>query len=245
LHFWVQVKSSVSESFRKLKQGKYSYKFKTSHLQYWKAQPVPVFVFLLPDINEQSASVFNIYVINITEYLLTNKIGAKKSQTIRTNNHINTIEKLENLVYKIVDITTARQRLNLGILSPTPSSQDQYVKHVYPVHSALYADKILKTIRSSSSFVIGELIELEKQNPNDQNFVNNRRKFASILKALEICMNWEVHYYLGLSYEQDGDKKAAKKFFEKALKIIRTDKNINQNEWNLTTEMIIAKINHT
>jgi len=241
-HFWVQVKSSVSDSITALKDKSVSYSFKSSHLKYWNFQPVPVFVFLIPDFNNLNPNNFSIYVIDICEYLLNNKIKNQKSQTIRTKNLIRSKLELENFLYNQVDITSARQKLNLGIIYPTPSSQNEYVKRLYPNGSARFADKILDTIRSSTSFILEELIQKENENPKDDNAFYKRKRFAKILQTFDDRQNWEVHYFLGLSYLQDKEYPKALNSFEKSQKIIQLDPRIDQMAWTPNKMMVQSKI---
>lgn len=243
LHFWVQVKSSKSDTIRELKGGGVSYSFKSSHLAYWKFQPVPVFVFLLSNTGKTSPEDFNIHILDVTEYLLSNEIKNSKTQTLRTKFVIRSKKELRGFLFNKLEVTTARQKLNLGIIYPTLSSQDEYVKHVFPDGSGRFAKNILHTIRTSSSFIIQELIDYENSNPTDDNAKDRRKRFARILQAFEPSINWEVPYHLGLSYYQDKDYNNAKTMFERALKIIKIDRNIDQNKWEPTKTKISNWIN--
>lgn len=247
LHFWVQVKSTKNESIRILQNGKAFYSFKTQHLAYWKAQPVPVFAFLIINTDKIKPDNYFIHVVNVTEYLLNHDIRESKTQSLQSNAVIHNDKDLKNFLFHQVDITSARQKLDYGIISPTPSTKNEYVKKIYPSGSSKFADKILDTIRSSTSFILEELINLERKNPDDDNAYNRRKKFARILEVFNYRLNWEVHYYLGLSYLQDKEYPKAKTSFDQSLKIIRSDKNIVQKDWEpikVKIKKLIKKINH-
>ena len=78
--------------------------------------------------------------------------------------------------------------------------------------------------------------------PENTFFKNKRKEFTAILEALRHRKNWEVHYYLGLSYLQDQRKIEAKTCFQQSLKSIESDTKLIQEDWAPRKQAILTYI---
>ncbi|MCK4679254.1 MAG: DUF4365 domain-containing protein [Bacteroidales bacterium] len=224
IHFWIQVKGS--------NDGKASYKFSTNHLEYWDTQPVPVFAFLVTNSKLLEPENYNIYVINITEQLISGLDLKGNSKTLHSDICIKNDDELEDFINKTVEITTSRQKLKDGIISPTPSSKNQYVKYIFSQGASRYSDLIYQTIRVNSAFIVEDLVERETGDPQNEQFKKKRKEFTLVLEAFKERKNWEVPYGLGLSYFQDKRNNDALEQFKRSIDIIRSDLKVNQAEFS-------------
>ena len=160
LHFWVQVKTCKAVS---IKQDSASYQFKTSHLQYWYRQPVPVFAFLVPVNWPKNPS--KIYVVNITEYLIREGIPTSDTKTLTSNLIIEpeNNESLEKFLYEIVPITHAIKKITDGIVAPIPVLSPQYERKYVIGFTKKYVMRILNTIRTTAAFASLDLLKQEEK----------------------------------------------------------------------------------
>jgi len=86
LHFWAQVKTG--SQVRRKKNGRASCRFKNDHLRYWNRQPVPVFAFYVPCAIPLEKPK-EIFVTNLTRYLMTAGVPSAKSKVIESDFKIN------------------------------------------------------------------------------------------------------------------------------------------------------------
>jgi len=243
-HFWIQVKGS-EKNIKKLKNGKVSYKFKTEHLKYWNNQPVPIFAFIIDNQNSLDLTRCNIYVINLTEQLISGKFSESKTKTIYSDGFINSDQELERFIMNDVEKTAARQKLKEGIISPIFSSRDQYIKKLFPSGSSKFSKKIYWTIRTTVAFVLGDLIEREKADPSNPQIKKDRKLFTLILEVFKDTKHWEVPFNLGLSYKLDDRRIDAIIQLRRSKEIIESDMSpeMDSLDWKIRIKYISEIIN--
>lgn len=243
IHFWIQVKGS-EKNIKKLKNGKISYKFRTEHLKYWNNQPVPIFAFIIDNHNASDLTKCNIYIINLTEQIISGNFTESKTKTLYSDIFIDSDEKLENFILNDVEITAARQKLKEGIISPIPSSRFLYVNRYLPIGSSKFSPLIYRTIRTTVAFVLGDLIEIQKGDPNNQQVKQYRKLYTLILEAFKDTKHWEVPFNLGLSYKLDDRSIDAIEQFRRSKEILETDMNLDKDytEWRKKILIVISDI---
>jgi hypothetical protein len=228
LHFWVQVKTGESIKVSKDKKSA-SYSFSVEHLRYWHRQPVPVFAFLVPVEWPQKEKIIDIYVVNITDYMLKSTIP-ESQQTITLESNKVLRNKSDYLDFIKVDVSylTAAQNITKGAVRVIPVFDPEYIFAVPTGYSIKYLDNILWQLRSTTGVAIQDIYK-------EKNDIVDKSKYIKILtKVLEAYSedkHWEVHYSLGLAYLIINDKDSAKSSFENSYKIIESDPNIIQDNW--------------
>lgn len=224
LHFWVQVKTTkaIQEN-----ENEASFSFDVGHLDYWKRQPVPVFVFLVPIVSLDSKEPSKIYVIDFTRHILENKQCPQKYCTLKSTFCIQNDDDLERFISELVLIDSALLKIREGVISPAPSLDPSYEIN-FPLNLPIqYIGTILQQIRRTSAMAI---IEISRAN-EDERITLQRRKLAEVLQCFENDGHYENQYGLGLSKMKDEDYSNAKAYFEKSLEIINKDLNIDKERW--------------
>lgn len=221
LHFWIQVKT------RKKKNYKEEY-FKVKHLNYWKRQPIPVFVFLISLDDNIESDDCKIKVINLTEYFLRHSVPEKgKKLKIKADYDIPNKRGLQNFINIYLPNTTARLNLKNGALSTIPTMDEKtYIKRLLPELSHKYTERILNSIRNTG-FVISDI----SQTPEISTDIDeDRRHIGEILETFLEKKRWtgkyDIYYHIGLSKEMDQDYPKAVEFYQIALKKIQNDKKV-------------------
>lgn len=233
LHFWVQVKTT-----KQIKENNNvaSFSFDVDHLNYWRRQPVPVFVFLVPIASLDSKEPSKIYVIDFTRHILENKIDSnQKNFTLDSTFCIqNDDDDLKWFIDKLVLSDSARLKILDGVIAHNPSLDPSYENRFSLNIPIRHIDVILQQIRRTSAMAI-LAISLSEE---DETIAEKRRKLAEVLQCFEKDDHYENQYSLGLSKMKDGDYPNAKAHFEKTLEIINGDKMIDQESWaNLKEEL--------
>ena len=230
IHFWLQVKHGGTDYIKILKNDKVSFSFKKSQLEYWAQQPVPVFVILIPESYIISENTYVIFIINMTDKLLDENILKINSRTksIKSDYRVSNDEEFKRIIYSLVDITTARMKLKDGIICPTPSTNKRYLKSYYPQNSYLFSDKILHSIRSTSAFILGDILKNSDKIHKHEEY---RQVFTKILESFLHKRSWEVHFYYALSKFYENELVIANEHFIESKKIIEDDPIINQDDW--------------
>ncbi len=241
LHFWVQVKHGGASYITINQDGTAIFSFNRSHLEYWGKQPVPVFVFLVPEDNDATTPTFPIYIINVSEQLISMNLSdcSTDTLTLKTDVVVRGDADLRRVLNDIVDVTTARMKLKEGIIYPTPSTADQYFKKVMPEGSSKYSEEMLRTIRTTASFTIGDIINCNRNEWAD----SMRSRFTKILEAFGNDGHWEIHFYKAESYRIDGYDELAKKSYQKSIEIIKDDPKAIDFIWHWRILEIQKKIN--
>jgi tetratricopeptide (TPR) repeat protein len=227
LHFWVQVKTlkgiQKNSNFA-------SFSFDVNHLNYWGRQPVPVFAFLVPIESLDSEEPFRFYVIDFTRQILENNSNSnQKNCTLYSSLLIQNDDDIKRFISKLVLSNSALLKIREGVIAHMPSLDPSYVISFPPNQPIRYIDVILQQIRRTSAMAIqGMLQAREDESPE---LAQKRRKLTEVLQCFENNDHYENQYSLGLSKMKDKDYSKAKDHFEKSLKIINRDPEIDQKRW--------------
>ncbi len=240
LHFWVQVKTSNKKIKISKEKSFASFSFDIKHLLYWYRQPVPVFAFLIPINWPQNTNDIPIYVINITDYMLRNKIPPnRKSLSIKSDMVLQTENDYFDFFNNKVPFTTAAQNITKGAVRKVPLYSPAYIYSVPTGYSIKYIENIMWQLRTTAGITIQDLYNAKKLSQSHNDYQRILRK---VLESYRSDKHWEVHYSLGLSYLMEKNNYKARKSFENSLKIIEDDPKINQDEWTHIKRLLQEKI---
>jgi hypothetical protein len=166
LHFWVQVKSG--------KQCKVSHDLASAStsleiekLRYWKQQPVPVFVALVP--TKWPPAETDIYIIDITEWLLSNELPEQTKLTLTSNHRLraNSSGDITRLLEGVVPKTSAQANVARGVITSTPTLDPAYVQQVPYVPVNAFMGNILNQLRTTANHAILFSLRDSNKRPND------------------------------------------------------------------------------
>jgi len=241
LHFWVQVKTG--ESLKVSVDKSYaSYSFKIEHLQYWHRQPVPVFAFLIPINWPQKKKKIDVYVVNLTDYLLKNKISeTQKTISISSSRVLKTEADYLEFIKKDVPYFTAAQNITKGAARMIPIFDPEYICAVPTGYSINFLERIIWQLRTTAGVAIQDLFKSDKLHQKNKKY---RFILTKVLEAYSEDKHWEVHYALGLAYLIDKKYLSAKKSFKDSLKMIEDDPNIDQDSWTSNKRMLTNHISN-
>lgn len=220
LHFWMQVKSGEQcKPSPDLESA--SYRFKTDELAYWFRQPVPVFAALVP------LSSRDVYIVDISRYLLFNGIPEKSKVKIVSNFRWRDgdLRSVEAFIDNVVPDNEALLSLKKGVISTVQTLDWQYTQSV-PIGPVLeYNDKILEQIRRTAAFSM-----LHIPLNNNESFAKEfRHRLAGILEVFGDQGNWEIHAARGRFFHGEEAFDRAAELYERAAQSIRDDQNVNQH----------------
>ena len=104
-----------------------------------------------------------------------------------------------------------------------------YENNFIPEGTSMYSKNILKSIRRTTSFIIGDIIENHKKEKTS--YKNELDKFEKILLTFDDDTHWETFFYLGKCAHLKGDYPNAYNCYKKSILIIESDKNLKQTDF--------------
>lgn len=222
LHFWIQVKAG--DQCRVLKSGESaSYAFKKSHLRYWQRQPVPVFAALVPTSWPVSDDP-SIYVINVTEHLVTQGLPRGSTKSLRSDYVWNAGNRAEirSFLKKIVPRTSARMMCMHGVCAPLPTLGLEYVREYPEVPITRHRKATLGQIRRTAANAIMSMwMEGQLLGSN----AAARRVLANVIEQFGGDMHWENFMARAISAHADRYFAAAIDLYREAKASIERDQN--------------------
>lgn len=227
LHFWAQVKCGTQIKIKK--NGKASCRFKIDHLRYWNRQPVPVFAFYIrtdfpPESPEQ------IFVADISEYLMTSVIPEKKSKVIESHFKINpeSDEWQEAFLSRLKATTSLLKLREDGIVASIPELRPRYVMRYRSLTGVSnYAEKSLRTIRSTVSALVLDAALL-KHYKSVEPPMSYFEPLVRILRIFEQGRRPEIMKASSLwAAIMEGDTEKAKHMVAAAIESINSDPNLD------------------
>ena len=245
LHFWCQVKTS---NRWKGKRKHLSFKPPKRHIEYWLIQPVPVFIFLVPDLrSEKKRDGKN------TPYYIC------RAFDLRYNEKINSLPKIESSedVSKFLNIDLALEtliwELKDGKVSHLKTPENDYTKKYLSGIVQEFEPEVLSSLLNTL-WRLSQDILFHGISPNNllkKDTLNNDGKMRfetaiPYMEALEILMvgkndeQYQNYATMGVYYELKKEYNKSLEYYEKSLSIINTNSNINKNEdsWKKTIKDI-------
>jgi len=235
LHFWCQIKTS---KYYKRESKQESFEPEKNHKEYWLAQPVPVFIFLVPDLRDE----FNVpyYVCKAFDLLKERKINSFIK--IESPKDLSTfLNEDQGLAFQ-----TFLWELKDGKVSHLKNPEKEYTIQ-FPTGSTHEFESKLFTSLYSTLWLLSEDIlfhDINRKDMLEKSTLNNDekerfKKASPYVKALKILIEAKEdrHYQnfrtVGIYYE-------LKKEYEKSLEYYKEsefslkDENINisENRWD-------------
>lgn len=225
LHFWVQVKTGDSQIKVQENGEKASFDFKVTHLEYWKRQPVPVFIFLLPTNSGQPNT---IYIIDLTVWQINDGVIQKDhtTQRIYSNGHLRVDHQEDASRFCEIQMPYTHVLLSAvqGIYRPIPKVAEEYEQRILSNVRGRHSEKALDQIRRNCVYTLLDLLSLSPSRPDHTTI------FANVLRAFKDDSHWENFYALGKYEEKCQNWKEAKQQYEKALLSIKEDYKLNHSK---------------
>lgn len=231
LHFWCQIKTS------KKWKGKYKqlqFTPKKKHREYWLKQPVPVFIFLVPDLRDKEFVPY--YICSAFDLRLRDK--EKINSFIKIEKPDDLEEFLEQLPFQ-----TYCWELKDGKMSPLKTPNPEYVIH-FQSGIAREFEPILQTSirwtlwRLISDILLYNTTPMELLNKSSLNDEENRRLIRArpYVKTLETFViekndqHYETYLTIGVYYELENEYEKSLKYYKKSLSIINRDPKLDLSE---------------
>lgn len=239
LHFWCQIKTSKDYN-EKREQHSFTEK---KHKEYWLIQPIPVFIFLVPDLRDGT---------NIP-YYICRAFDLRHNGTINSFAKIESSKDLSKFLNEDLVFETLKWELKEGKVSYLKTPKDEYTKQYQSGIAHEFEPELLRSLLDTL-WRLNQDILFHDTNPKDmlnKSTLNNDEKerferAKPYMKALEILIEGknDEHYQnyatIGVYYELEKDYNKSIEYYEKSLSIINRDPNLNIHEspWKEISEKI-------
>lgn len=250
LHFWSQIKTSKKW---KGNEKKVTFSVKEREKEYWIKQPVPVFVFLVPDLREHVGQIFVPFYICRTDVWTEGKIDSWKK--------IESSQDLANFLIADLPYLYFLWELKEGKVSHLKTVRNEYTKF-FPAFSTQHYETVLLVSLRSTLWRLSH----DTMFPNETS-VNNFKKCISdnseervrraepYVRAYQIIAgiqnyssgHYEVSLIMGLFSELKEEYEKALSYYEQSLSIIERDNKIDKSRgfWKITKEEVQDHIRRT
>jgi hypothetical protein len=245
LHFWCQVKTSKNWTG---KEKEISYPVEEKEKQYWLKQPVPVFVFLVPDLRDEYAGDFAPFYICRTDLL-----GHGKKLEL-----LGKIESPNDLVHFLREELPYQYflwELKEGKASYLKTVKNEYSRFFPSSIAQYFEDRLLESLRYTLwrlshdiMFPNEESLNNFKKSIHDSREEERVKKAEPYVEAYRIIIgiqgysadHYEVPCVLGLFSELKTEYETALGHYERSLSIIERDKKIDASKgvWKRIKEEI-------
>ena len=244
LHFWCQIKTS--KKWKGKKRG-ISFSTKKGEKEYWTKQPVPVFVFLVPDLRDKSNNSFIPFYICRTDL----SIGGRKIDSWKK---VESPGDLSDFLRNDLRILYFSWELKEGKVSHLETVKDEYTRFFPSLSTQFFESKLLDSLRSTLW-----LLSHDTMFPTEASLENFKKCIADdserrirraepYVKAYQIITeiqnysseHYEVPRIMGLFNELKGEYERALSYYEQSLSIIERDTIIDTSQgfWKNTKEEI-------
>lgn len=234
LHFWVQVK--VKKKYSSKKKDNIYRSSKKDEFNYYRKQPIPVFIFLVPDERDKEPPVFVCY----TEHPIRDKNKVKSKPYLQSIFKIRSFEEYDDFLNNSLRVLTFSWNLSQGKVAPIPELRPSYLKYYFPEFSFFYKEE-LKTTIMDTLYLLGEGLLLKKFNLIDLSEKNNSFSKKEIIEQANVFVNTleffikeinDKHYHnyktVGIFAELKKDFKKALIFYQDSIKILNDDQDFKK-----------------
>ena len=235
LHFWCQIKTSKKY---KGKREQISFKpEKKEHKEYWLAQPVPVFIFIVPDLRDEPNVPY--YIFKALDLSKGRKINSFKK--IKTPKDLSTfLNEDQGLAFQ-----TFLWELKDGKVSHLKTPKKEYTVQFPTGSTHKYELELFESLywtlwRLSEDILFHDINRkdmLEKPNLNDDE-KERFEKAKPYMKALEILIEkGDKHYQnfrtVGICYELEKEYEKSLEYYKKSKLFLGDPKlNVSEDRWN-------------
>lgn len=252
LHFWCQIKTS-----KKWKGEKEKISFSSNEREklYWIKQPVPVFVFLVPDLRDESTGTFIPFYICRTDL-------REDERKIYSYIKIKSSSDLSDFLSKKLPLLYYLWELREGKVSSLKTVKPEYTRFFPSFITQHFENNLLISLRNTLWRLSHDIMF-----PNIESIVNFRSdvldhaeeerasRAEPYVKAYQIITevqnyssgHYEVPCIMGFFSELKTENKRALSYYEQSLSIIERDKNIDTSKgyWKNTKNEIQEHIQRT
>jgi len=237
-HFWCQVKTSKFKGRNRSK--KLNRQSENINVDYLLKQPIPVFVFFVPDLrNEDIAKegMIPFYIFSAIDFY-------NSKEPIKSLLKIQKTEDLNNFLNEGLLIQTFRWDLMRGRVSHLPTPKSLYTIK-FPKGQALnFEKKLQNSLRWTLRLLADDILDR-----NDSNAVSDTKCYAKMLETLAKQIedkHYETYEVIGKYYHKTGDFEEALKKYKKSLETLHKDPDPevakNDIRWKSIFERIEAII---
>ena len=248
LHFWCQVKTSKKYCGKK---EKVPYTPIKKHREYWLTQPVPVFIFLVPDLrSEKKRDGKN------TPYYICRAFDLQHNKNIHSFEKIESSEDVSKFLNEDLALETLKWELKDGKVSHLKTPDNDYTKKYLSGIVHEFEPEVLSSLLNTL-WRLSQDILYHGISPNNllkKSTLNNDGKMRfetaiPYMEALEILMEgkndeqYQNYATMGVYYELKKEYNKSLEYYEKSLSIINSNSNINKNEdsWKKTIKVGISE----
>jgi len=233
-HFWCQVKTAQFKGKKPrmtLNRGS-----KNVHVDYWLKQPIPVFIFKVPDMRNENINgkeMIPFYIFNAIDFHNNEKF-------IKSSLKVEKVEHLNNFLKERLLIETFRWDLMRGRVSHLLPSEPSYTITFRSGQTLKFEEELKESLRWTLFLLTNDI--LGKKCPNS---VSEAGYYATML---EILVQWikDKHYesyeVIGKYYRENGVIQKALDNYKKALNHLYNDPNseVSRNDirWREVFERI-------
>jgi hypothetical protein len=229
LHFWCQIKTSKDYK-RESKQE--SFGPEKNHKEYWLAQPVPVFIFLVPDLRDES---------NVP-YYICRAFDLLNKEKINSFIKIESPEDLPTFLNERLVSETFLWELKDGKVSHLKTPEKEYTRQFPTGFTHEFESKLFISLYSTLWLLSEDILfhdinrkdMLEKLTLNDDE-KERFKKAKPYMKALEILIEAKKdrHYQnfrtVGIYYELKKEYEKSLEYYKESEFFLK-DENINISE---------------
>ena len=229
LHFWCQIKTSKNY---KGKSEQISFKPKKEHKKYWLKQPVPVFIFLVPDLRDEPN----------TPYYICSAFDLLKKERINSFIKIESPKDLSTFLNEDqgLALETFLWELKDGKVSHLKTSKKEYTIQFPSGFTHVLEPKLFESLhwtlwRLSWDILFHDIKQkdmLEKLTLNDDE-KERFRKARPYMEALEILIKAkrDKHYQnfttIGIYYELEKEYERSLKYYKESKSIMNRDPDVD------------------
>jgi Domain of unknown function (DUF4365) len=219
LHFWVQVKTSQEYAG---KSNQYSYAPPKTHIKYWLNQPIPVFIFLVPDLRGEANIPF--YICSALDFLQ----NANANSFLMVNPGE---DQLSLFLDQYLPHITYRWYLKEGIVAPLNKGPRSSYTRIFPEGFAQDHERdFYVNLRRSLWHLSGDILMAG----NHQASAFEQAKpylvtFAVLNQEKPDLHHYETFNMLGMLAEAEKDCGAAQEYYEIAVNMIEGDDKLRDS----------------
>lgn len=235
LHFWCQVKTGSFPA----NEPKHSFRVPRAKLDYWRRQPIPVFLVLVPDRPNLER---RMYICSIAHNLLASKPKSDRKSYVLQSRYPCPPLELGGFFEQILPAETVLWNLQHGKLSPIPKypvREGQLKKFAVGV-TALYENELKATLHFSlwrlAEDILARQWNLSNLTPKDSRSdalaaLDDARPYVEALRAVvygKKVESYQNFVTFGILAELDAEKmdaeahlKKAKSYYEAAITAMR------------------------
>ncbi len=245
LHFECQIKTKKRWKGRK---EAVSYKPEKQHIEYWLKQPVPVYIFLVPDLRDKSNHRIPYYICRAFD----SQNGVNKIYSFAK---VDSVQDLKEFLNKHLSVDTLFWELKDGKVSPLKTLTPQRNVEFLPGSVHNYERKVFTTLRwtlwrlssdimfEGSKEIKYDMLNKSQLTTDEKERVNSAAPYIEALKILiesKDDKHYEGYYIIGNYCELKKKYEESVQYYRKSLAIMEADKKINksENQWRDLIETI-------